>query len=72
MILVNETLARTAWPGQSALGKCMQVRFGGPPEGDAGPVQPCRQIVGIVRPGYFIGDEVLRPAQVAVAGLQTS
>jgi hypothetical protein len=49
VILVNETLARTAWPGQSALGKCMQVRFGGPPEGDAGPVQPCRQIVGIVR-----------------------
>jgi len=33
---------------------------------------PDGQIVGIVRPGYFIGDEVLRPAQVAVAGLQTS
>jgi molecular chaperone GrpE len=25
-------------------------------------------IVGVVRPGYLIGDEVLRPAQVAVAG----
>jgi molecular chaperone GrpE len=25
-------------------------------------------IVGIVRPGYLIGDDVLRPAQVAVAG----
>jgi molecular chaperone GrpE len=25
-------------------------------------------IVGIVKPGYLIGDEVLRPAQVAVAG----
>lgn len=25
-------------------------------------------VVGIVRPGYVIGDEVLRPAQVAVAG----
>ena len=25
-------------------------------------------VVGIVRPGYLIGDEVLRPAQVAVAG----
>jgi molecular chaperone GrpE (heat shock protein) len=23
-------------------------------------------VVGIVRPGYVIGDEVLRPAQVAV------
>src|SRR5262245_49750914 len=26
------------------------------------------QIVGVVRPGYLIGDEVLRPAMVAVAG----
>lgn len=26
------------------------------------------QIVGVVRPGYLIGDEVLRPALVAVAG----
>ena len=25
-------------------------------------------IVGVIRPGYTIGDEVLRPAQVAVAG----
>jgi molecular chaperone GrpE len=25
-------------------------------------------IVGVVKPGYVIGDEVLRPAQVAVAG----
>ena len=25
-------------------------------------------IVGVIRPGYSIGDEVLRPAQVAVAG----
>jgi len=28
---------------------------------------PAGHIVGIVRPGYLIGDEVLRPAQVAVA-----
>ncbi|HEY7474287.1 MAG TPA: nucleotide exchange factor GrpE [Vicinamibacterales bacterium] len=26
------------------------------------------RVVGVVRPGYLIGDEVLRPAQVAVAG----
>lgn len=26
------------------------------------------QIVGVVKPGYLIGDEVLRPAMVAVAG----
>jgi molecular chaperone GrpE len=31
------------------------------------PTAPDGQIVGVVRPGYFIGDEVLRPAQVAVA-----
>jgi molecular chaperone GrpE len=29
---------------------------------------PPGQIVGIVRPGYLIGEEVLRPAMVAVAG----
>jgi len=26
------------------------------------------QIVGVIRPGYLIGDDVLRPAMVAVAG----
>jgi len=29
---------------------------------------PEGQVVGVVRPGYLIGDEVLRPAMVAVAG----
>lgn len=29
---------------------------------------PPGRIVGVVRPGYLIGDEVLRPALVAVAG----
>ena len=29
---------------------------------------PAGTIAGIVKPGYVIGDEVLRPAQVAVAG----
>jgi molecular chaperone GrpE len=29
---------------------------------------PPGQIVGVVRPGYLIGDDVLRPAMVAVAG----
>jgi molecular chaperone GrpE len=29
---------------------------------------PAGQVVGVVRPGYLIGDEVLRPAMVAVAG----
>ncbi len=53
VVLVNETLARTAWPGPpvSALGKC--VRVGGMPTGggDENPAasQPCRQVVGVVR-----------------------
>jgi molecular chaperone GrpE len=29
---------------------------------------PTGQIVGVIRPGYLIGDEALRPAMVAVAG----
>jgi molecular chaperone GrpE len=28
---------------------------------------PAGTVVGVIRPGYLIGDEVLRPAQVAVA-----
>ncbi len=31
---------------------------------------PEGQICGVVKPGYLIGDEVLRPAQVVVAGSQ--
>jgi molecular chaperone GrpE len=34
----------------------------------AAPGVPSGQVVGVVRPGYTIGDEVLRPAMVAVAG----
>lgn len=34
----------------------------------AGPDTPPGTVVGIIKPGYLIGDDVLRPAQVAVAG----
>jgi len=34
----------------------------------ASDVAPPGRICGVIRPGYLIGDEVLRPAQVAVAG----
>jgi molecular chaperone GrpE len=34
----------------------------------AGEALAAGRIGGVVRPGYLIGDEVLRPAQVAVAG----
>jgi molecular chaperone GrpE len=34
----------------------------------AGNGVPAGQVVGVIRPGYVMGDEVLRPAMVAVAG----
>jgi molecular chaperone GrpE (heat shock protein) len=34
---------------------------------DAGMDTPEGQIVGVVKPGYLIGDQVLRPAMVAVS-----
>ena len=40
--IVSETMARVAWPGTSAIGKCF--RIGWPPE-----TAPCREIVGIAR-----------------------
>jgi predicted permease len=51
VVLVNETMAREVWPGQSALGKCIRVGFD--PNLPPGPVAPatlpCREVVGIVR-----------------------
>jgi predicted permease len=52
VVLVNETMARTAWPGQSPLGKCVRAGFGSfPPdlEGDPSANAPCRDVVGVVR-----------------------
>jgi molecular chaperone GrpE len=34
----------------------------------AGSGVPAGQVVGVIRPGYIMGEEVLRPAMVAVAG----
>jgi hypothetical protein len=51
VVLVNETMAREVWPGQSALGKC--IRIGYAPNAPPSPVPPatvpCREVVGIVR-----------------------
>jgi predicted permease len=52
VVLVNETMARTVWPGERAIGKC--VRAGHPPgatvPGAGDPTRlPCREVVGIVR-----------------------
>ena len=53
VILVNETMARTMWPGQSALGKCVKAGNAGLSElGDpmaAAAFLPCREVVGVVR-----------------------
>jgi predicted permease len=53
VVLVNETMARTMWPGQSALGKCVKAgHFGSPELGDpmaAAAFLPCREVVGVVR-----------------------
>jgi hypothetical protein len=56
VVVVNETMARTVWPGESALGKCIRIGFDptfdpfsspGPP----GPptMVPCREVVGVAR-----------------------
>src|SRR6185295_1663901 len=54
VLLVNESMARYVWPGQSALGKCVRIGFGGGgfPSADGGnPADgsPCREVVGVVR-----------------------
>jgi putative ABC transport system permease protein len=52
VVLVNESLARTAWPNVSPLGKCLRAGFGTfPPTGDVNPAEsaPCRAVVGVVR-----------------------
>jgi putative ABC transport system permease protein len=54
--VVNETMARTAWPGRSAVGQCFRIGFDpsfdpelspGPPAPP--PSAPCREVVGVVR-----------------------
>jgi hypothetical protein len=53
--LVNETMARTVWPGTTALGKCIQAGHGSTPPGPdddpmaAAATLPCREVVGVVR-----------------------
>jgi predicted permease len=51
--LVNEALARFAWPGRSPLGQCLRAGFGASFGLDDGmnPAEfaPCRVIVGVVR-----------------------
>jgi putative ABC transport system permease protein len=55
VVIVNEAMARTLWPGHSALGKCIRIGFeasfdpfsaGGPP---VPTTLPCREVVGVAR-----------------------
>jgi putative ABC transport system permease protein len=54
VVVVNETMARNVWPGESALGKCIRIGFDpdfdpetatGPPTPSAS--VPCREVVGV-------------------------
>ena len=50
--LVNESMARKVWRGQSAIGRCIRAGMGDPSLGDpmtAASFLPCRQVVGVVR-----------------------
>jgi putative ABC transport system permease protein len=54
--IVNETMARAAWPGESAIGKCFRIGFDAdfdPATAMGAPVPsaalPCRRIVGVAR-----------------------
>ena len=56
VVVVNETMARTVWPGESAIGKCIRIGFdpGFDPETATGPptpsaAVPCREVVGVAR-----------------------
>jgi len=52
VVLVNETMAKTAWPNASPLGQCVRVGFATfPPVGEGNPAEGavCRQVIGVVR-----------------------
>jgi predicted permease len=54
VVVVNATMARTVWPGESAIGKCIRIGFDpsfdpetavGPPTPSA--AVPCRMVIGV-------------------------
>jgi putative ABC transport system permease protein len=59
VVLVNQTMARTVWPGESAIGKCIRVGFDpdfdpstfDPSSGPPMPSEalPCREVIGVVK-----------------------
>ena len=56
VVLVNQSMARGVWPGESAVGKCIRIGFDPdfhPATADGPPTPsekvPCREVVGVVR-----------------------
>ena len=56
VVIVNQTMARLVWPGESAVGKCIRIGFDPDfdPEFSVGPPTPsakvpCREVIGVAR-----------------------
>lgn len=54
VVVVNQTMARGVWPGESAIGKCIRIGFDPdfvPGKGPPTPSDrvPCREVVGVAR-----------------------
>jgi predicted permease len=54
VVIVNQTMAREVWPGESAIGKCIRIGFDPDfdPETSIGPPTPsakvpCREVIGV-------------------------
>jgi predicted permease len=72
VVLVNETMARTVWPKQSAIGKCVRAGYGagffpGADAGNPAETAPCREVVGVVRDSRV---RSLRPDGIEAALMQ--
>lgn len=56
VVIVNQTMARQVWPGESAIGKCIRIGFDPDfdPQFATGPPTPsnkvpCREVIGVAR-----------------------
>ncbi len=54
VVIVNETMARTVWPGENAIGKCIRIGFDpsfDPSDASGSPTPsaavPCRHVIGV-------------------------
>jgi predicted permease len=58
VVVVNETMARTLWPGADAIGRCVVLAVAN--------VDACARVVGIVQDVHHTGSEGRRPSQAYV------